>query len=42
MNEEVGRADSMSTIGKARVGEGGKERENILHKHDMTRHKDFF
>ena len=41
VNEEAGRAESMSTTGNDGVGreENG---ENILHKLDMTGHEDFF
>ena len=39
MNEEAGRAESISTTDDARVG---REWENIFHKIDMTGHKDFF
>ena len=41
MNEEAGRAESMSITSYAGVG-GRRERENILHKFNMTGHKDFF
>ena len=41
MNEEAGRAGFVSITDDAGWG-GGRERENILHKLDMTRHKVFF
>ena len=40
MNYEVGRVESVSITGD--VGVGGRERENILQKIYMTRHKYFF
>ena len=40
MNEEVGIVEPVSINGN--VGAGGRERENILHKLDMTGHKYFF
>ena len=42
MNEKAGRAESMSTIKDVGWGGEGREWENILHKLDMTGHKDFF
>ena len=43
MKEETGREESMSITCNAGGGGGeGREWENILHRLDMTRHKDFF
>ena len=40
VNEEAGIPESVSTTGDVGVGE--RERENILHKLDITGHKYFF
>ena len=40
VNEEARRAESMSTTDNVGIGE--RESKNILHKLDMTGHKDFF
>ena len=40
VNEEAGRAESVSTTDNVGIGE--REPKNILHEIDMTGHKDFF
>ena len=40
MNEEAGRVESVSITDNVGIGE--RESKNILHKLDMTGHKDFF